>query len=351
MIRLLDRLMGGPLRLLRLRRPRAVCEDPRILVIRRNRMGDMLCTLPLLRALRARFPAARIVVACDAEGEPIARACSAVNEIIPLRRGTKLWLAPWRYLFRWQQFDWVIAAKAGFDSRLARLARLTHAARRIGYEDTTRSEYYTDPVPIPADILLLHQIEATLGLLAPLDVAPPLDLTRALKLDLPVSARTFAGRLAPFWQDRALVLVNVSSAERASFREEDWTSLVKGLAAPDGIAVGLVGLPSDLERAERLAGATGGRARVLATPSPLELAALMGQARVVVTAEGGAAHLAAAVGAPAVVLWSEAPFQKWMSRGPGHVFLRRGPREDHISLDAVRAAIAPYLASDLSTKE
>ena len=41
----------------------------RILVIRRDNIGDLVCTTPLLRALRAQLPAARIVVLDRSSGE------------------------------------------------------------------------------------------------------------------------------------------------------------------------------------------------------------------------------------------------------------------------------------------
>jgi len=337
------RALAALLRLGRRHRPRVACDDPRILVIRRNRMGDMICTLPMLRALRHRFPKAHLAVACDAPGVPIAQACSAVDRVIPLRRGGALWLAPFMRPREWQDFDWVIAAKAGFDSRLALLARLTNAARRIGYESAAASDFYTDPLPIPADLWRIHQIEATLGLLAPLGIAPPADPVADLVFDLPASAIAFAETLAPFWRDRRLVLVNVSSTSPLRFCDEDFAELVAELSARPDLAVGLVGLPGDLARAERMAARTEGRARVFATPGPLELAALLAQARLFITGEGGAAHLAAAMGTPAVVLWSEGPFEKWHSRGPRHVFVRLEPGEALLPPSRVRDAIAPYL--------
>jgi heptosyltransferase-3 len=337
------RALGAPLRLGR--RPRAVRDEPRILVIRRNRMGDMICTLPLLRTLRRRFPGAHIAVACDVAGVPIAQACSAVDRIIPLRRGGALWFTPLLRPREWQDFDWVIAAKAGFDQRLAGLAWLTNAMRRVGYENAARSDFYTDPVAIPADLWRFHQIEATLGLLAPLGIVAPVDPAVDLKLDLPESAVIFAQKLAPFWRDRRLVLVNVSSTSPLRFREDDFVALIAELAARADLAVGLVGLPADLPHAEKLVSRAGGPARILATPGSLELAALVGQAHLFVTGEGGAAHLAAAMGTPAVVLWSEGPFEKWHSRGPGHIFVRLEEGESLLPLDRVRAAIAPHLKS------
>jgi ADP-heptose:LPS heptosyltransferase len=220
---------------------------------------------------------------------------------------------------------------------------LTNAPRRIGYENESVSEFYTDPVPIPADAWNVHQIEATLGLLAPLGITPTAAPVDDLKLDLPASAVAFAEKLAPFWEGRRLVLINLSSTTPLPFSDEDFTGLIEGLTENAAICVGLVGLAADLPRARMLAGNQSERARVLATPGPLELAALIGRAHVVMTGEGGGAHLAAAMRVPAVVLWSEGPFEKWYSRGPDHTFVRLEPGEKRLPLDRVRAALAVHL--------
>jgi heptosyltransferase-3 len=335
-------ILARALRIVR-RAPAADAEAPRLLVIRRNRMGDMICTLPLLRALRRRFPRARLTVACDQAGFPIAQACAAVDRVILLRRGWRLWTAPFGSPLQWQDFDCVIAVKAGFDRRLGGLARLTNAGRRIGYENAAASEFYTDPVPLPAELWNVHQIEATLGLLAPLGIAPRANPVDDLRLDLPDSALAFAKKLSPFWKDRRLVLINLSSTAPLCFRDEDFAGLIGELSARDDVRVGLVALPSDAPRAHRLSANGNNGVRVLATPGPLELAALIQHARVFVTGEGGGAHLAAAMGKPAVVLWSEGPFEKWYSRGPEHVFLRLEPGEKWVPLDRVRAALASHL--------
>jgi heptosyltransferase-3 len=340
---LFARALAASLSLTQPRKPRAVCDDPRILIIRRNRMGDMICTLPLVRALRRHYPKARITVACDAAGVPIAHACSAIDDIIPLQRGWYLWTMPIKRSREWQDFDWVMAAKAGFDRRLASLARLTNAARRVGYDFALKSDFYTDPVLVPPDLWNVHQVDATLKLLEPLGVAPPADPVADLALDLPESALAFADALAPSWQGRALVVINVSSTSRLRFREIDLVDLAVELNQRADLSVAFVGLPADLPRAERLAAQTVGRSRVIPTPGPLELAALLAHARVLLTGEGGAAHLAAATGTAAVVLWSDAPFEKWHSRGRNHVFLRAEPDEDSIPLARVREALAPHL--------
>jgi heptosyltransferase-3 len=339
------RLLAAPLALFD-RHPRGA--GPRILVIRRNRMGDMICTLPLLQALRRKFPQSHLTVACDAPGYPIARACSAVNEVVVLKPAWNRWLAIGRNAQSLQGYDWVIAAKAGFDQRLALLARLTNAKRRVGYEAPGHSSFYTDPVAIPAGLGQMHQIEATLGLLVPLGADAAFDPAVDLKLTLPASAINFADAVLasePLAGIKQLVLINLSSTTRLKFRNEDFASIAAELGRKPGVGVGLVGLPADQPRARQMAAESGGRVVAISTPGPLELAALLQRASVFLTAEGGAAHLATTVSAPSVVLWSEGPFEKWHSRAGNHVFLWHENGWPTIRRERVWDALNDFLAA------
>jgi heptosyltransferase-3 len=326
-------------------RPRTA-GHPRILVIRRNRMGDMICTLPLLEEIRRHFPAAHLAVACDAPGAPIARASSAVNETILLEGRGFRWLALFRNARRIQNFDWVIAAKGGFDRHLAGLVRLSNGARRIGFDREETSAYYTDPVPLPADPQE-HQIETVLRLLAPLGVKPAGPFSGRIRLEVPPAAREFASAILsapPLSDARRFLLINISSTSRLRFRPEDFLELIARILAATDLAIGLVAAPEDQSRARELAAQAGSeRVIAIATPGPLELAALLERAVLFVTPEGGAAHLAAAAGTPAVVLWSEGPFDKWHSRAENHVFVRAEPGEALLSVERVWPAVLKNL--------
>jgi ADP-heptose:LPS heptosyltransferase len=332
------------------RRPAvSASASPRILVIRRNRLGDMICTLPLLHAVRGRFPQAHLAVACDPPGAPIASASGVVDEVVVLQSSGAFSL--FGNARRLQNFDWVIVAKGGFDRRQATLARLTNGGRRIGF-DASPSLYYTDPVPRP-DPQSEHQIETLLRLAAPLGIAPPsvLDLPR---LEIPATARDFANALfdqAPWKNFSRFVLINVSSTVRLRFRPNDFVLLAQRvLAANAGAAVLFVAGPNDRSRARELAlSCESTRIAAIATPGPLELAAVMRRAALIVTPEGGAAHLAAAVGLPALVIWSEGPFRKWRSRARNHVFVQANPYEPLIPVDRAWQALEPMLPQPAGT--
>lgn len=338
-------LVALPLKLCRRQASRKSPLDPRILVIRRNRMGDMIYTLPLLHALRRHFPQAHLTVACDPAGAAIAQACDALNEVIVLKRSWVPWLATIKNATRLQNFDWVIAAKGGFDRRLSTLTRLTNAAIRVGFVPRADrpSAFYTDPVALPENPFDEHQIETLLRLLQPLGVVTVNNFAINLSLTVPEASRQFATLLAPFGPGR-LMLINLSSTVKLKFREEDFVALISQILASTDLAIGLVAAPIDQSRATELAAQMASeRVIAMATPGPLDLAALLQKAVCLITPEGGAAHLAAAVGTPAVVLWSEGPFKKWHSRGANHVFVHAEKGEPSIPLEQVWQTLQPLL--------
>jgi ADP-heptose:LPS heptosyltransferase len=342
-------LVAQHLKLRRHYHPRVSPVDPRILVIRRNRMGDMIYTLPLLHALHRHFPQAHIAVACDPLGAPIAQACEAVSDVIVLKTAWNPWSAAFKNAARLQDYDWVIAAKGGFDRRLAVLTRLTNAAIRIGFErrPDRPSTYYTDPVALPAELHEEHQVETLVRLLKPLGLVKPTGFTADLSLRVPDSSRAFASEALaqpPFEPSNPFMLINLSSTVRLKFREEDFIELAKRIMGSTGLVIGLVAAPADQAQAQEIAACMGSkRITAVDTPGPLDLAALLEQAVFLVTPEGGAAHLAAAVGTPALILWSEGPFQKWHSRGKRHTFVHAAPGEKTIPVERVWKILEPLL--------
>jgi len=328
---------------------RKIADDPRVLVIRRNRMGDMIYTLPLLHALRRHFPRCRLTVACDPLGAPIALSCPAVNEVIVLESSWNPWQAVLKNAAHLQDYDWAIGAKGGFDRRLAVLTRLTNAAIRIGFERPSPhpSSYYTDGVPPPDESRQEHQIETLLRLLKPLGLVNPTPFSVDLSLRLPDSAVDFATEIlaqSPFAPSRRYILINLSSTAALKFREGDFIALAGRLLGSTDFAIGLVAAPADQDKAREIASCMASpRIVAVETPGPLELAALLQHAAFLITPEGGAAHLAASVGAPALVLWSEGPFKKWHSRGRKHAFVQLEPGEATISVERVWQALQPFL--------
>jgi ADP-heptose:LPS heptosyltransferase len=142
----------------------------------------------------------------------------------------------------------------------------------------------------------------------------------------------------------SFMLVNLSSTVPLKFGEDDFIALISRILSSSDLAVGIVAAPLDQTRARELAGRMASeRVIAMTTPGPLDLAALLQKAACLFTPEGGAAHLAAAVETPAVILWSEGPFKKWHSRGANHFFVRAENNENIVSVERIWQVLQPVL--------
>ena len=122
-------------------------EPKRILVTRIRQIGDVILTLPVLDALRARFPDA--VIDYLAEEGPAAAALGhpALHRVLTLAHGWPGLPAPPLLLaaLRRARYDWVIDLYG--NPRSALLARVTGARVRVGPARRSRRRFFTHAIP------------------------------------------------------------------------------------------------------------------------------------------------------------------------------------------------------------
>jgi ADP-heptose:LPS heptosyltransferase len=342
------------LRQLILGRPRPPSDEVKnILVIRRNGIGDMVCALPVLRALKRGFPLCRITVLADRENAAIARFCEAVDEVLvfPLRprlfRG-RSWEA-WRVgrELRKRKFDLVLGVSGSFSRLLARLVYGTGAPKRVGTISPERAPdpFYFTHCRIRPSGSRLHQVLTGVELLQTIGVDCDPD---AIQLHLPQDEIAGAKRWLQSEIDPARPMVwlhlsnrrpesrwNAESFGRLAARLVEQTEACVVLARQKGDTVGgpelITGLPPR-------------RAAWFENSSFVKFAAALSQARAVVCGDGGVMHLGAALGCRVVVLFSATEPEIWRPWGPDHLVLRRGPDVNMIGVDEVFDAVRDALA-------
>jgi len=158
----------------------------RILVIRRDNIGDLVCTTPLLAALRARHPDAHIAALVNSynagvlEGNPDVDAIHSYTKLKHRGEGESWWsVLVHRYrmiaALRRAGFDYVLLGKSTFDRHGLALARQVRPRHIVGIPPDAgqRAAGITDPVA-PASFAQGHEVEAIMKLGAPLgvDTAP-----------------------------------------------------------------------------------------------------------------------------------------------------------------------------------
>ena len=322
----------------------AVWPPRKILLIRRNGIGDMICALPLARRLRAGFPAARIDMLASERNAAILQDLTVVDRVLVYRRGRGLlrnhYLSLRRFMapVRAERYDLVVAITGAFSKLVAVITYATGVARRIGFVPARAHALdfcYSEPVAQPA--VREHQIERCLRLAEPLGIAPvDVDVSFALR---PEHCR---------WADEALagqrlaagrfVLYNAS----ASRPESSWgaaaiAETARALGARHGLATLACGLPQD---APLLAGS--GLAHVV-TPSVHQFAALVRRSLFLMCSDGGAMHVAAAMDTPAFVLFATAEPDIWRPWGVPFAYVRSGSRVADITVESVLERLSEWL--------
>jgi ADP-heptose:LPS heptosyltransferase len=276
--------------------PLGAAPQPTVLALRTLKLGDLLVAVPALKALKAAFPGHRLVFAAPGWLAPMMPLVGVVDELLP----TPGLQHPLPEALRHVEVA-VNLHGSGPESRSALEA--LDPVRRIGHASSGWEG--------PAWLDGIHERVRWTRLLQWHGIAAdPADLY----LNLPTVPAQFPGA--------AVVHVGAFYGSR-QWPVERFAAVVMALRER-GLEVALTGGRADRDRAEAvatLAGVT--EAAVLAGRQELdEFAAAVAAAKLVVTADTGAAHLASAYRVPSVVLFGPAPVEEW------------GPPEDgpHVAL-------------------
>jgi len=152
----------------------------KILVVKRDKIGDLLLTTPMLAHLKANLRDAQVHVLANDYNAWVVEANPNVDRLWIYRRvrqGRRLSLsAAWNQLLqsaalRREAFDIAIVANGEESPRAIARGVGSGAARVVAYCDSPqRRSRLSDPIPVPKG---LHECDRLLGLLAPLGIGAP----------------------------------------------------------------------------------------------------------------------------------------------------------------------------------
>jgi ADP-heptose:LPS heptosyltransferase len=279
---------------------------PRILIIRRDNIGDLVCTTPLIDALRARYPEAwlgALVNSYNADvlaGNPALDAVH-VYEKLKHRSGSLLSNISNRMRLasslRGKKLDEVLAPSA-WPQALKIAARLG-AARVL----SSSPLWEADPRHEVERAFSLGAALGVQGAPGPMRIFPDAATVAAVKKSVPAG--------------RPLVAIHISA--RQAIRRwplQRYAALIKELGRSATVmllwspgAAGDSRHPGD-DDAARCFPEMENLAKV-ATPDLRTLVAALSLADRVICPDGGAMHLAAALGKPVVALWADSPVERW----------------------------------------
>lgn len=313
-------LLPGP-------RARPPAEPRRILVVKLAALGDTVLLVPALRALRERFPGARIEMVCTAVNAPLAEELGAwIDELHRLEPGRAVrqpsHLLRFAAELRRRRFDVAVDFEQ-WTHVAAVLLRLAGVPARIGFRTPAplRHRLYTETRPRRTGS---HEAANFLRLLEPLGIrdASP-------RPELPVRPEVLEevrSRLAAAGWDGLAPLVVVhpgcGHAHPRAWPLDRYRELCGRLAAEVDPFCVFSGTGAEMGLVRALAADRPDRSWAPERLPVPELVALCSLADLVVSGNTGVMHVAAALGRPQVVAEGPNDPARWGPLNPDAVVVR-----------------------------
>lgn len=337
----------------------------KILVIRRDNIGDLVCTTPAFAALRSHFPNAEIAALVNSYNaevlggnknidhlfvyQKLKHAAGLLNRLRALVLRLKL-IAKMR---RWQP-DITILAKSSYDRHGLNFARQIGAKNVIGFAPS----HHTNIKKLP-DIQLqtpeadsLHEVEAVNQLLmpigindalGPLQVFPNPKVVEALRAQLPTASQRIAMHISAREAERRWGTDNFIALAKHILETQPRTQIL--LFWSPGKADD-PHHPGDDETAKQVIRAVkSSRLVPMSTRGLAELIAGLSLCELFIGTDGGAMHLAAALHRKVIAMFENTSFKlnHWYPwQVPNLVLHGDGPEVASIELSQVIGALASF---------
>lgn len=302
-----------------------------ILIIKMSAIGDVILSIPSIRAVRAKFPRANIKVLVGLRSRNSLKGCPYIDEVIVCDFDGKdkglLGFAKLVNALRRNNFDIVIDLQNNRKSHL--LAFLSFSPLRFGYRNKKLG------------FLLNRGIKDTKGPLGPLGhQARVLD---SMGISSPVDSRL---ELWPSKEDEAwaqdflssnwtsphqtIIGINTSSSDRWVTKRwplVNFARLCDELSRKFGARIIITGIKNDIPAAKKLTGLTRSKPIVACGRTNItQLAALMKHCRVFITGDSAPIHVATAIGVPFVAMFGPTDPKRHVASFENNVIIKKDLR-------------------------
>lgn len=319
-----------------------IANPARILVIRRDNIGDLLLTTPMISALRARYPQARLELLANSYNAPVLAGNPDIDTVHAYTKAKhsdvgKL-AAVWAELrlflrLRRRRFDLIIHANPMPHRRTARLVRFLKAGAALG---VVAVDDHTHPYTLPVLEAALdgpHHARRVMSLLRPLgidDDAGAMTLVSSATVDDAIGIHLSSRRPCNRWPlDSYTTLIRELLARGQRVRVF-WAPGKRDNASH----------PGDDDMADALRQTIGAQLEFHPTHTLTALIDGVASCRAFVCCDGGTLHIAAALGKPMVALFGCTDAAIWGPWAVAHRTLHGDGEAATITPDAVLAAFS-----------
>lgn len=305
-------------------RLRAIARDTsfemsieRILVKEVNWLGDIVMSLPALRAIRAAHPRAKISVLIKQELAGFFDGAAWIDEVIPykVRKGLLNGIGDRRKIvkeLKARKFDLAILFPNSFDAAL--WPALAGVPKRAGFSRDARGVLLTNKTPATHEIREVHQVKyylhmlrETLGIDGPIDAYEP-DVSAKAREKMLEFLRTRRKR-----PDAPLITLAAAAAYGPA---KEWpvphfARLIDILAERHGAECVLVGAPNERKKSDEAAASSKHGAVVAAGETSVgEALALLSLSAGFAGNDSGSMHVSGALNKPTVGIFGSTRFDR-----------------------------------------
>jgi lipopolysaccharide heptosyltransferase II len=296
-------------------------DQARILLIKPSSLGDIVHALPVVSALKERWPTAHVTWLVKRQWADLLERAEGVDRVWSVDATATGWLGQVRAL-RSERFHLAVDLQGLF--RSGALAGLCGAPRRIGFANGREGSpwFYTEVVRVPCPEM--HAVDRYLLVAEALGAhpkSPPQFRFKITESDMVVIRSLFQSHDVSV--DGPWVAMHVS----ARWPTKRWPlrsfGAVVDLLDRAGLGpVVLIGSSDDRRDVDQLRAFVKGSFVDLSGILPVGcLPALLSRARVLVTNDSGPMHVAAAIGTPVVAMFGPTSALRTGPYGPGHHIL------------------------------
>ncbi len=286
-----------------------VAEPRNILVRATNWVGDAVMSLPAIRAVRTRFPAARITLLAKPWVLELYSREQVADEILPYGAATIRQKVRFAHELRRRDFDCAILLQNAFEA--AAVARLAGIPERIGYARDGRAFLLTRAIPVPASGgIPSHEQYYYLELLRRAGIIDALPAPQPLELEGAQAARD-SGRILLDESGLAGAVIGVSpgaaygTAKR--WLPERFAAAAAELANERGASVALFGSAGERDLCDTVLAMVArsgvAAANFAGATSLAQFIDMTAACAIFLTNDSGAMHVASALGVPTVAVF------------------------------------------------
>lgn len=285
----------------------------RIAILRLDRLGDLVCMLPVLQRIRDEFPDATIDLFTTKGIESVAERSGLIDRVIGIRWKKQGWLKDTLNSLENKQYDLLIDLLEEGKARHVKLARELNTTHSVGFDKKSRRGYYNFRVLPPQR--RMHLTDLTLHLLNGIGISHHnTDRVPHLPVD-PTRKAAAKATLAESLGARKVIGIHVGAGWKFKrWYPERFAEVGAKLRDQYNCSIAVFYGPKEKELADRVVAGIGEHSQAI-SGSLDQFIDLASVCELMIVNDSGPMHVSAAVDTPTAVVWGPGDFELFAARG------------------------------------